>query len=187
MSGANYSGRQANNTSYIKNFVYGTPVSLWKTITYTKLDGTKETVITPSSPRYENLYIPGDITAYWSDRRLKTNLRQLSHFDHVLTSLTGYTFNWNEKGQQIINKPADYEEVGLIAQDVQAVIPQAVKVNKAGISIDDTPNSFDYLTINYDKIVPFLIEGYKAQRQEIKDLKCKVQRLEELVQQLLTR
>ena len=131
-----------------------------------------------------NLYIPGDITAYWSDRRLKTNLRQLLHFDHVLTSLTGYTFNWNEKGQQIINKPADYEEVGLIAQDVQAVIPQAVKVNKAGISID-TPDSFDYLTINYDKIVPFLIEGYKAQRQEIKDLQCKVERLEELVQQLL--
>jgi hypothetical protein len=131
-----------------------------------------------------NLYIAGDIAAYWSDRRLKTNLRQLLHFDHVLTSLTGYTFNWNEKGQQIINKPADYEEVGLIAQDVQAVIPQAVKVNKAGISID-TPDSFDYLTINYDKIVPFLIEGYKAQRQEIKDLQCKVERLEELVQQLL--
>ena len=133
----------------------------------------------------KNLYIPGDITAYWSDRRLKTNLRQLLHFDYVLTSLTGYTFNWNEKGQQIINKPADYEEVGLIAQDVQAVIPQAVKVNKAGIPINDTGVSFDYLTINYDKIVPFLIEGYKAQRQEIKDLQSKVERLEGLVKQLL--
>ena len=132
-----------------------------------------------------NLYVPGDITGYWSDRRLKTNLRQLSHFDSVLTSLTGYTFNWNEKGQKIINKPADYEEIGLIAQDVQAVIPQAVKINKAGMSIDDTPDSFDYLTINYDKIVPFLIEGYKSQRQEIKDLQSTVQELKELVQQLL--
>jgi hypothetical protein len=132
-----------------------------------------------------NLYVPGDITAYWSDRRLKTNLRQLSHFDNVLTSLTGYTFNWNEKGQKIINKPADYEEIGLIAQDVQAVIPQAVKVNKAGMPIEDTEDSFDYLTINYDKIVPFLIEGYKAQRQEIQDLKATVQQLKELVQTLM--
>ena len=36
MSSANYNGRQANNTSYIKNFVYGVPANLWKTTTYTK-------------------------------------------------------------------------------------------------------------------------------------------------------
>jgi hypothetical protein len=131
-----------------------------------------------------NLFSPGDITAYWSDKRLKTNLRQLSHFDNVLTSLTGYTFNWNEKGQEFTQKTADYDEVGLIAQDVQAVIPQAVNINKAGASAEDE-HSFDYLTINYDKIVPFLIEGYKSQRSEIHDLKSKVQRLEELVQQLI--
>jgi hypothetical protein len=131
-----------------------------------------------------NLFVTGNITAYWSDKRLKTNFRQLSHFDNVLTSLTGYTFNWNEKGQEITQHAADYDEVGLIAQDVQAVIPQAVNINKAGASADDT-DSFDYLTINYDKIVPFLIEGYKSQRSEIHELKSKVQRLEELVQQLL--
>jgi hypothetical protein len=131
-----------------------------------------------------NLFVPGNITAYWSDRRLKTNLQQLSHFDDVLTSLTGYSFNWNEKGQEILQKPSDEREIGLIAQDVQAVIPQAVTINKAGQKLDD-PEPFEYLTINYDKIIPFLIEGYKSQRSEIHELKSKVQRLEELVQQIL--
>jgi hypothetical protein len=140
-----------------------------------------------------NMYVTGDITAYWSDRRLKTNLQKLDHFDDVLTSLTGYSFNWNEKGQEILQKPADELDVGLIAQDVQAVIPQAVKVNKAGQKIDE-PDPFEYLTINYDKIVPFLIEGYKAQRGEIQaqrgeinELKSKIESLENIIQQLLTK
>jgi hypothetical protein len=140
-----------------------------------------------------NLFVPGNITAYWSDRRLKTNLQELSNFDDVLTSLTGYSFNWNEKGQEILQKPSDETEIGLIAQDVQAVIPQAVRVNKAGQKLDD-PEPFEYLTINYDKIIPFLIEGYKSQRNEIRtqkteiqDLKSRIEFLENSIQQLLNK
>jgi hypothetical protein len=128
----------------------------------------------------KNLYIPGDISAYWSDRRLKTNLKELNNCDHVLCSLTGYTFNWNEKGQKLLSKSGDEIDVGLIAQDVQAVIPQAVKVNEAGKRIDD-PEPFDYLTINYDKIVPFLVEGYKAQKKEIEQLKARIETLERMM------
>ena len=112
-------------------------------------------------------FCPGNITAYWSDRRLKTNLSKLSNFDNVLTSLTGYSFNWNEKGQQILRKSADELDIGLIAQDVQKVIPQAVRVNKAGMQIDEDESSFDYLTIHYDKIIPFLVEGYKYHKDII--------------------
>ena len=138
-----------------------------------------------------NMYVVGDITAYWSDRRLKTNLQQLDNFDDVLSSLTGYTFNWNEKGQKMLDKSGDELDIGLIAQDVQAVIPQAVKVNKAGQKIDE-PDPFEYLTINYDKIIPFLVEGYKSQRNELKsqkseinELKSKIESLENIIQQLL--
>jgi hypothetical protein len=112
-------------------------------------------------------FCPGNITAYWSDRRLKKNLSKLSNFDNVLTSLTGYSFNWNEKGQKILSKSADELDIGLIAQDVQKVIPQAVRVNKAGMRIDEDESSFDYLTIHYDKIIPFLVEGYKHHKDII--------------------
>ena len=150
-----------------------------------------------------NMFVTGNITAYWSDRRLKTNLQKLDNFDDVLVSLTGYSFNWNEKGQEILQKPSDEIEIGLIAQDVQAVIPQAVTINKAGRRADQTDDdeSCDYLTINYDKIVPFLVEGYKAQRTEIQaqrteiqaqqteinELKSKIESLENVIQQILNR
>ena len=130
-----------------------------------------------------NLNVAGDITAYFSDIRLKTNLIPLSNFDETLSSLTGYTFNWNEKGQEILQKQSDDVEVGLIAQHVQKVIPQAVAVNKAST---DTENN--YLTIKYEKIIPYLIEGYKhqktiieEQKQEIQDLKSRLEKLEKLL------
>lgn len=49
----NYGGRQPNNTAYIKNFFYGAPAALWKTIW--------GTTITPASPTYPNVYVPGNI------------------------------------------------------------------------------------------------------------------------------
>ena len=78
MSGANYNGRQPNNTAYIKNFVPGTPTSLWKTSTYNN-----KNVITPSSSKTDNLYIPGDLTVDGtitnpSDLYLKDNIEDLS-------------------------------------------------------------------------------------------------------------
>ena len=101
----------------------------------------------------------GDITAYYSDFRLKENLNEIEDFDHVLESLTGYRFNWNDKGRAILNKSKDDVDVGLIAQDVQTVIPQAVKINPSSSDVDP---GVDYLTIKYDKILPFLIQGYKS-------------------------
>ena len=61
MLSANYNGTQPNNTAYIKNFVYGTPTNLWKTMNYTNNNGTNTFVITTTSPKFESLYIKGDI------------------------------------------------------------------------------------------------------------------------------
>ena len=187
------------NDSYYGNWrIWGNAVGNWSGLRFTSAEislmagegGTKRCGFHYNGTGWgiyvdenRNFYCPGNITAYWSDRRLKTNLQQLSNFDDVLSSLTGYSFNWNEKGQEILQKPSDETEIGLIAQDVQAVIPQAVRVNKAGQKLDD-PEPFEYLTINYDKIIPFLIEGYKAQKSEIQDLHTKVERLEKLIEQL---
>ena len=79
MSGANYGGRQPNNSAYIKNFYYGTPANLWTVIPYTKADGTIVSVITPTSSKIENVYIPGDLYVDGniispSDVNLKNNI-----------------------------------------------------------------------------------------------------------------
>lgn len=49
----NYGGRQPNNTAYIKNFFYGAPAALWKTLW--------GTTITTASPSYQNVYIPKNL------------------------------------------------------------------------------------------------------------------------------
>jgi hypothetical protein len=92
-----------------------------------------------------------DITAY-SDKRLKENIVKLSDVEYVFNSIHGYSFNWNKTGQELLNKKNEEIEVGLIAQEIQSVIPSAVSVNE-----DDD----NYLTLKYNKIIPYLVEGYK--------------------------
>ena len=83
MSEANYNGRQPNNTAYIKNFVFGVPANLWKIMDNIKLDGITETFITPSSSKFKNVYIPGDLIVDGSitnpsDAILKKNITPLN-------------------------------------------------------------------------------------------------------------
>jgi len=131
-----------------------------------------------------NGYFPGNVTAYWSDARLKENLREIKgEALEILGSFTAYRFNWNEKVEEIgATIPVGKEEIGLIAQQVQAALPDAVCVNKAGAPIDGA--EFDYLTINYDRITPLLVEGVNIHEKELASLRERVQRLEALVDRL---
>ena len=70
----------------------------------------------------------------------------------------------------------DYkQQVGLIAQEVQAVQPEAVKI--APFDMDREGNSKsgeNYLTVQYEKLVPLIIESIKEQQKQIDELKAKV-------------
>lgn len=130
-------------------------------------------------------YFPGNVTAYWSDERLKENLREIKHEAlDILKSFTAYRFNWNGKVAEIGNAiPVGKEEIGLIAQQVQKRLPDAVVVNKAGAKAGD--QGFDYLTINYDRITPLLVEAVNLYGEDIVALKAKVERLEAALSKLI--
>lgn len=130
-------------------------------------------------------YFPGNVTAYWSDERLKENLRKVDREAlSILGQLSAFRFNWNSKVASLGGViPVGKEEIGLIAQHVQRALPDAVLVNKAGAAIGD--KDFDYLTINYDRITPLLVEGVNIHEVEIAQLKEKVARLEALVEKLI--
>jgi len=108
-----------------------------------------------------SLSVTGDVTAFASDERLKENIQPIeSALDKVL-SLSGFTYNFNEVGQSF-GFDGNIRYVGVSAQEVQAVLPEAVK---------PAPANPDYITVQYEKLVPLLIEAIKELKAEIDELK----------------
>ena len=121
-----------------------------------------------------NVRAGGDIIAYYSDRRLKKNLKQLNKSSEIIKKLTGYRFEWNNKAEDLVPKDLyRNSQVGLIAQDVEDVLPEAVAGNG--------PRDLDYKTIKYDKLVPVLVEALKEEMSKREELEIRLDRLEKLI------
>jgi hypothetical protein len=110
-----------------------------------------------------------NITAYYSDDRLKTRIGPIENAIEKVKSLTGFYYHANEVAQKLGYKVK--REVGLSAQEIQAVLPEIV----APAPIDDR-----YLTIDYQRVVPLLVEAIKEQQGTI-------DRLEALVNSLINK
>ena len=102
-----------------------------------------------------------NITAYYSDERLKDFHGQIEDALSKVKNLNGYYFTENETAKSLGYANGDMQ-VGVSAQEVQAVLPEVVT---------QAPISDEYLTVYYDKLVPLLIEA-------IKDLSDKIEKLE---------
>jgi hypothetical protein len=117
----------------------------------------------------------GDVTANTSDKRLKNNIRVIDNPLEKLSKINGVYFNWNDVAKQLSNKKSDIEEVGFLAQEVQSVLPHIIK--PAPFDIDtktgESISGENYLTIQYEKIVPLLVEAIKELKKEIDELKNK--------------
>jgi hypothetical protein len=116
-----------------------------------------------------------DIIAYASDKRLKHNIQPIENALSKVKLLTGMTYQWNELGRQHGWEPdMEIREAGVFAQDVQAVLPEAVRLapfdNDKGVS----KSGENFLTVKYEKIVPLLIEAIKEQQKQIEELKTKL-------------
>jgi hypothetical protein len=100
-----------------------------------------------------------NITAYYSDDRLKTKLGNIPNAVDKVFSLSGFYYEANEIAQAL-----GYEvkkEVGVSAQEVQKIMPEVV----APAPIDDK-----YLTVRYERLVPLLIEAIKELTQRVVEL-----------------
>ena len=97
-----------------------------------------------------------DVTAF-SDIRLKTNITQLTNALGKLDMINGYNFEYKDR--------AGEKQVGVIAQEVQTVLPEAVKLTERVF------NGEKMLAVNEIKIVPLLIEAIKELKREVDKLK----------------
>ena len=114
----------------------------------------------------------GDITALSSDKRLKENIEVIESPLEKLNQLSGFTYDWDKGSCEKAGfEPNDEKQVGVFAQDVQKVIPEAVKL--APFDRDESGESKsgdNYLTVQYEKLVPLLIESNKALLKRIEEL-----------------
>ena len=115
----------------------------------------------------------GDVTANTSDIRLKENIRIIENPLEKIENIRGVYFNYTEEAKLKTGYTNGEEQVGFIAQEVESVLPHIVKPapfdkdQSTGKSISGE----NYLTIQYEKIVPLLLEGIKQLKREVEELK----------------
>jgi hypothetical protein len=121
-----------------------------------------------ANPGNYRLYVNGSVYAAsysGSDKRWKKNIKPISNASSLVEALQGVRFEWRteefkdkhfEKGRQ----------VGLIAQEVEPVIPEIVKTDKDG-----------YKALSYEKLTAVLVEALKEQNQKIKELEAKINKM----------
>ena len=128
--------------------------------------GANQTLNTGSAVTFAGLTIngaitaTGDITAFFSDDRLKTKLGNIDSALDKLLSLNGFIFEPNELAQSLGYEKK--QEVGVSAQQVQRVLPEAV--SPAAIN----PK---YLTVKYEKLIPLIIEAIKELKIEVDNMR----------------
>ena len=163
---ANYNGKQPNNSSYIKNFVYGTPMNLWKAYSYINSSNQTISVLTPTNNIYSNIYIPGDLYVDGSivspsDIHLKENI-SLVNEDKTKKLMNLQTNEFTFK-----DDPSKQIHYGFIAQDFEKEYPELVFIKP-----DKTLKNIK--AINYLEIIPLLVNKIQLMQKEIDELKGKL-------------
>lgn len=103
-----------------------------------------------------------DVIAYSSDDRLKTKGDNIENALDKVKQLNGFHFHWNQLASEKMDYDTNRKMVGVSAQDVEKVLPEAVR---------PAPADEEFKTVQYEKLVPLLIEAIKDLNAEIEELK----------------
>ena len=111
------------------------------------------------------IFATQNITGFYSssDKRLKLNIKKIENPLIKISKLGGYIFDWDEEK----TKYQKGSDIGVIAQEVQDVLPQIVRKNEGD----------GYLGVKYDSIIPLLIEGIKELTSKVETLEIEIQKL----------
>lgn len=171
---ANTSNTQIATTAYVKSVLNsGNTFNIFASTTSPFSVTMNQNVNTANSVQFNSLGIgtaasgttgeiraTNNITAYYSDDRLKKRLGNIENALAKVMTLNGFQYEANETAQALgyAVKP----EIGLSAQEVQAVLPEVVV---------PAPIDEKYLTIHYERVIPLLVEAIKELKKEIDELK----------------
>jgi len=126
------------------------------------------------------LHVDGDVIAFSatiSDERLKENVETIKNASDTVNKLRGVSYTWKE------GKRKGEAEIGLIAQEVEKVLPCLVKEHELPITEGAVEGEI-YKTVDYEKLVGLLIEDSKEKDETIQALLRRVEKLENTVTEL---
>lgn len=103
-----------------------------------------------------------------SDRRFKSDIKTIKTPLSKVLALEGIVYKRAVEHRVLKNDESQY--LGLIAQDVEKIVPEVVKTLENG-----------YKAVNYAALVPLLIEGIKEQQVTIEELKEKLNKIDETI------
>ena len=114
----------------------------------------------------------GNIIAYYSDERLKTKLGNINNAVDKLSQLNGFYYKNNDIAKSF-GYTNEKTQLGLSAQEVQSVFPDII--HQAPFDMENakggSKSGENYLTLDYSKLVPVLVEAIKELKAEIEELK----------------
>ena len=124
-----------------------------------------QSVATNATVTFGEVRSTGDIIAYYSsDLALKENISPIDNALNKVMSIGGYNFDWKDSHLEdrggVDGMFVKKKDIGIIAQEVQKVLPEAVGKREDGT-----------LGVRYEQIVPLLIESIKELKSEIESLK----------------
>jgi len=102
-----------------------------------------------------------------SDRRFKDHIQKINQPTEKLNQLNGYTYTWRDKKDFPGQVMGEGKDMGVIAQEVEKVFPDAVSTNKEG-----------YKSVNYNALIPVLIEALKESNKKIENLERRLKHIE---------
>ena len=102
--------------------------------------------------------------AFISDKKYKLEIFPISDALLKVNSIRGANFIWSDDAPSDLSGKKD---VGVIAQDIQKILPEAVEEKENGD-----------LTVKYHRIIPLLIESIKELSEENKALKSRLDKIE---------
>lgn len=131
------------------------------------------------------VYGKNAIIQSFSDVRLKDITGNILNPLDKINSLNGFYYKFNDLAKSYgFNNNNNTQYAGLSAQDVQQVFPEVVTT--APFDLDDTSKSKsgeNYLTIQYERLIPLLVEGIKEQTKIIESLVSRIEQLEAIIKQ----
>jgi hypothetical protein len=133
----------------------------------------------------KNLNVVQAVNSYYSDERLKRKTGTLDGALNVVKTWVPFRYMDNDVANSF-GFASSEEQIGLSAQEVQATFPQLVKLAPFDIGTDfsdeQNPRQFsksgeNYLTLDYNRLVPVLVQAIKEQQAKIEELESRINNL----------